>query len=418
MNPQIDELDNGLRVVTDRVDTVESVSLGVWVGVGNRHETAEQNGIAHLFEHMVFKGTERRSATAIAEEIDAVGGYLNAYTGRENTAFYAKVLKDDAALAIDIIADIVQRATLDDEELARERSVVLQEIGQAQDTPDDVIFDLFQATAFPDQPLGRPVLGEPDIVRGLTRTALRDYMSAHYGGQRMVLAASGQLEHDVIVELAERAFGQMPPIAPAAPAVARYGGGDFRRTRPLEQLHLCLGFEGVGYHDEDFYAVAVLSTLLGGGMSSRLFQEVRERRGLAYSVYSFTQSYMDGGLFGIYAGTGEAETPELIGVLCDELATVAETARDEEVERARTQIRAQTLMGLESTTTRCEHLGQHLLIYGRPVSMEEVVAKLNAVDTAMLRRVAARILRRRPTIAALGPAGRLAPYDAIARRLA
>jgi predicted Zn-dependent peptidase len=418
MTPRITALDTGLRVVTDRVETVESVSLGVWVGVGNRHEPAEQSGIAHLFEHMVFKGTERRSAAAIAEEIDAVGGYLNAYTSRESTAFYAKVLKDDVGLAVDIIADIVQRAALDEEELARERAVVLQEIGQAFDTPDDVIFDHFQATAFPDQPLGRPVLGEPEIVRNLSRGALRDYMTAHYGGPRMVLAASGNLEHEAIVELAARAFRDLPPLAGEAPPAARYDGGDFRRARPLEQLHLCLGFEGVGYHDEDFYAVAVLSTLLGGGMSSRLFQEVRERRGLAYAVYSFTQSYMDGGLFGVYAGTGEAETAELVAVLCDELARVAEDAGDEEVDRARTQIRAQTLMGLESTATRCEHLGQHMLIYGRPVPMEEVVARLEAVDAAALRRVAGRILRRRPTVAALGPTGGLAPYEEIAGRLA
>jgi predicted Zn-dependent peptidase len=418
MNPRITTLDTGLRVVTDCVDTVESISLGVWVGVGNRHEPAEQNGIAHLFEHMAFKGTERRSAAAIAEEIDAVGGYLNAYTSRETTAFYAKVLKDDAALAIDIIADIVQRATLDEQELARERAVVLQEIGQALDTPDDVIFDFFQAEAFPDQPLGRPVLGAPEIVRSLSRGALRDYVAAHYGGPRMVLAASGHLDHDAVVDLADKAFRDLAPAAAVEAPGARYGGGDFRQARDLEQVHLCLGFEGVGYHDEDFYAAAVLSTLLGGGMSSRLFQEIRERRGLVYSIYSFSQSYMDGGLFGVYAGTGEAETAELVAVLCDELARVAHDAGDEEVERARTQIRAQTLMGLESTTTRCEHLGQHLLVYGRPVPMEEVVAKLAAVDTAALRRVAGRILQRRPTVAALGPIDGLAPYDEIAGRLA
>ncbi len=417
MTARISTLGNGLRVVTDRVDTVESASLGIWVGFGTRNEPAEVNGIAHLLEHMAFKGTKRRSALAIAEEIEAVGGHLNAYTSRENTAYYARVLKDDVPLAIDILADILQHSTLDPEELARERAVILQEIGQAQDTPDDIIFDLFQATAYPDQPLGRPVLGSADIVRHLSRDALIECLSHHYGGPRMVLAASGNIEHEALVGMAEQSFGSLPAARPNHPVPARYRGGDYREKRDLEQLHLTLGFEGVGYHDPDFYAASVLSTLLGGGMSSRLFQEIREKRGLVYSIYSFTSFYEDGGMLGVYAGTGEDEITELIPVLCDEIARVGEDVRSAEIDRARAQIKANLLMGLESTMARCEHLGHHMLIYGRPVPVAEVIERLDQVDAAMVGRVARRLFATAPTLAALGPTDALEPYDRIRRRL-
>ena len=417
MTIRVTTLPNGLRVATDTMPDVQSVSLGCWVGVGTRNEQASVNGVAHLVEHMLFKGTERRSAFRISEEIENVGGQLNAYTTREQTAYYAKVLHEDAGLALDLIADMLQHSTLDEEELARERTVVLQEIGQAADTPDDIIFDHFQATAYPGQALGWPVLGTEEIVGALSRSALVDYIDGHYGAPGIVLSAAGRLDHDQIVDMALKAFGGLSNRPVPESENAAYTGGDFREARDLEQMHLVLGFDGVGVHDPDYYAHSVLSTLLGGGMSSRLFQEVREKRGLVYSIYTFAGAYRDGGLFGVYAGTGEDEVTELIPVVCDELIKVTEDVTEDEVARAAAQLRAGTLMALESTMSRCEQLGQQLLVYGRPVPIEEIVQKIGAVDRDAVIRVARRLRASRPTVAALGPISRLEEYDRIAARL-
>ncbi|PWC33627.1 pitrilysin family protein [Azospirillum sp. TSO35-2] len=415
---RVTTLPNGLRVATDTMPDVQSVSLGCWVGVGTRNEAASVNGVAHLVEHMLFKGTSRRSAFRISEEIENVGGQLNAYTTREQTAYYAKVLHEDSALALDLLADMLQHSLLDADELVRERTVVLQEIGQSADTPDDIIFDHFQATAYPSQALGRPVLGSAEIVGALPREALVDYIGGHYGAPGMVLSAAGRIEHDRLVDLALKAFGNLPSHAPPKPEAARYAGGDFREDRDLEQMHLVLGFDGVGVHDPDFYAHSVLSTLLGGGMSSRLFQEVREKRGLVYSIYTFTGGYHDGGLFGVYAGTGEDEVAELVPVVCDEIAKVGADVTEDEVARARAQLKAGTLMALESTMSRCEQLGQQMLIYDRPIPVEEIVSKIDAVDRSSVIKAASRLRASAPTVAALGPIARLESYDRIAERLA
>jgi predicted Zn-dependent peptidase len=415
---RVTTLPNGLRVATDTMPDVQSVSLGCWVGVGTRNEAASVNGVAHLVEHMLFKGTRRRSAFRISEEIENVGGQLNAYTTREQTAYYAKVLHEDAPLALDILSDMIQHSTLDAEELVRERTVVLQEIGQSADTPDDIIFDHFQSTAYPGQAIGRPVLGSAEIVGALPREALVDYIAGHYGAPGMVLSAAGRIEHDRMVDLAFKAFGDLPSGAPPKPEPAGYTGGDFREDRDLEQMHLVLGFDGVGVHDPDFYAHSVLSTLLGGGMSSRLFQEVREKRGLVYSIYTFTGGYHDGGLFGVYAGTGEDEVAELVPVVCDEIAKVGADVTEDEVARARAQLKAGTLMALESTMSRCEQLGQQMLIYDRPVPVEEIVAKIDGVDRDAVVKAASRLRASRPTVAALGPIAKLESYDRIAERLA
>lgn len=415
---KVTTLSNGLRVATDTMPDVQTVSLGCWVGVGTRNEPAPVNGVAHLVEHMLFKGTERRSAFRISEEIENVGGQLNAYTTREHTAYYAKVLHEDTPLALDIIADMLQHSVIDPEELGRERTVVLQEIGQAADTPDDVIFDHFQATAYPDQSLGRPVLGSEEIVATLPRDALLDYMRQNYAGSSTVLSAAGRVDHDRFVALAEQAFSALPVRAEPAVEPAAYRGGDFREERDLEQLHLVLGFDGVGIHDPDFYAHSVLSTLLGGGMSSRLFQEVREKRGLVYSIYSFTGGYHDGGLFGIYAGTGADEVAELLPIVCEEIVKVGKDVTEDEVARARAQMKAGTLMALESSMSRCEQLGQQLLVYGRPVSVDEMVQRINAVDCDAVMRVARRLRACMPTVTALGPVSGLEDYRRITARLA
>ena len=419
MSVRIATLASGLRVVSDPVDHLETASLGLWVDVGARCETEETNGLSHLLEHMAFKGTERRSARAIAEEIEAVGGHLNAYTSREITAYYAKVMKEDVPLALDLLADILQHSTFDADELERERAVVIQEIAQVHDTPDDLVFDRFQETAYPDQPLGRSILGPPERVRGYSRDALAAYMGAHYRAPRMVLVGSGRIDHEALVASAEAAFTALPDGPAPASEAAVYGGGDCRMTRELEQAHLVLGFDGIAYDDPDFYTLQVLSTLLGGGMSSRLFQEVREKRGLAYSVFTFSSSYADGGIFGVYAGAGEAELGELVPVMAGELVKACEAVGEDEVARARAQLKAGLLMSLESTQARAERLGRHMLLFGRPLPIAEMIERVDAIDADAVRRTAARILRGgRPTVAALGPVAGLESHDAITARFA
>ena len=417
MSIQLTTLSNGFRVVSGRMDAVETVSVGVWVDVGTRHETKAVNGVAHLLEHMAFKGTKRRSAAAIAEEIEAVGGHLNAYTSREHTAYYAKVLKEDVALAVDILADILQNSSFDPAELDRERTVILQEIGQANDTPDDIIFDLFQEQAYPDQPMGRPVLGRPEIIESISRDSVAAYLHDNYAADRMVLAAAGHVDHDKLVGLAERLFSGIKPTAEVGTEAARYVGGELREIRDLEQVHLLLGFPGIPYLDPDHYAASVLSTALGGGMSSRLFQEIREKRGLVYSIYSFAHGYRDGGLFGVYAGTGEEEVAELIPTLCDELAKIADGLDESELKRARAQLKAGMLMALESTSARCEQLAQHLLAYDELLDVKEVVARVEAVDNVAVKRVAGGLLSGKPTFTALGPIEQIESFDSIAARL-
>jgi len=418
MTTQLATLANGLRVATDRIDTVDTVSLGIWVDVGTRHEQADINGVAHFLEHMAFKGTDRRNALGIAEEIEAVGGHLNAYTSRESTAYYAKVLKEDVPLALDILSDILQNSTFQPEEIERERAVILQEIGQANDTPDDIVFDHFQECAYPDQAMGRPVLGSPEIIRKIERETVIGYLHKHYGARRMVLAAAGHLDHDRFVGLADSLLGGLPAERPATTEPAYYAGGDRREQRDLEQLHLVLGFPGVVLGDPDYYAASVLSTAFGGGMSSRLFQEIREKRGLVYTIHSFVHGYRDGGLFGIYAGTGEAEAAELVPAMCNEVVRLEDGLTPVELNRAKTQMKAGLLMSLESSSARCEQLAQHLLIHGTPFDPLEIVGRIEMVDDAAIRRVVARWRSAPPTLAALGPLSALEEFDRVRDRFA
>jgi predicted Zn-dependent peptidase len=415
---QLTRLPSGLTVVTERMERVETVSFGAYVAAGSRNERPEENGVSHFLEHMAFKGTERRTAAEIAEEIEAVGGHINAYTAREQTAYYVKVLKEDTALAADIIGDILTHSTFEPEELERERGVILQEIGQANDTPDDIIFDHFQEAAFPAQPLGRPVLGTEDGIRSMPRTMLTGYMKRHYAHSNLVVAAAGKLEHEAVVELVKQHFADLPAEPPPPKADARYRGGEFREARDLDQVHIVLGFPSIGFGDPDYYPTLLLSTLLGGGMSSRLFQEVREKRGLVYSIYSFTAPYQDGGLFGIYAGTGESEAEELMPVTLEELRKAQSEVTEAELSRARAQVKASVLMSLESTGSRCEQLARQLQVFGRVIPTAETVARINAVTPEDVQRAAARHFRAMPTLAAIGPAGRVPALSSIAERLA
>jgi len=401
------------------VDTVETVTLGVWVNVGSRNEDEEVSGVSHFLEHMAFKGTARRTALDIAVEIENVGGQLNAYTSRDTTVYYATVLKENVDLAVDIIADILIHSKLDEEELNRERAVILQEISQVRDTPDDIVFDHFQQAAYPDQPLGRPVLGSADNVRHMSRESLLSYVNAEYGADRMILSAAGNIEHNYLVDLANKTLTNLKRHSGKKVGTGIYRGGDFREFKTLEQLHLVIGFEGAGYLDDQYYPLGVLSTALGGGMSSRFFQEVREKRGLAYSVYTFTSPYDDGGLFGIYAGTSEEQSAELVEVVCDELRRVADQPlHKDEIARAKTQIKAGVLMSLENTASRAERISRQLLIYGHVITADEMSKKIDQVTEEEIRAVAEGLLKSTPTLSSVGPVKSLPSYEKIKQGLA
>lgn len=419
MSVRVTTLPNGPTVVSERMREVETVSIGVWIGAGAARENPRVNGAAHFLEHMLFKGTARRSALDIAAQIEAVGGHLNAFTGRDVTAYYARLLKDDLTLGLDVLADMVLAPALEPGELERERGVILQEIGQAHDTPDDVVFDEWQEAAFPDQAIGRPILGRPETVARLARQDLLAFHAAHYGAGRMVISAAGNLDHDRLVDLADRLFRAIRPAATAPVETPRYVGGQRHQARDLEQVHMVLGFPAPSLGDDAGNAAAgVLSTALGGGMSSRLFQELREKRGLVYSVYSFTQAQADCGLFGVYAGTGTRDADELVPVLCEELLRATDGLEAAEFARAKAQLKASLLMGLESCAARMEQMGQHMLLYGRPRAPDEIVGLIDAVTPDAVARLAKDMLAAPPSVAAIGPGGALKPLERIPDRLA
>ncbi len=403
-NVQTSILANGMTVVTDRMAHLESAALGVWVKAGSRDEETDEHGLAHLLEHMAFKGTKNRTARDIAVQIENVGGDVNAATSAETTSFYARVLKDDVPLAIDILSDILNNSLFEEEELAREQHVILQEIGASLDSPDDVAFDSFQSVAFADQALGRPILGTPETVSAFKPNHIRTYLSDHYHGPNMVLAASGNVDHDEIVRLAESRFSSFGDTPVRPPETCVYTGGDIRIAKPLMEAQILLGFEGRAYQARDFYASQVLSTLLGGGMSSRLFQEVREKRGLCYSIYAFHSAYSDTGLFGIHAATEKADIAELIPVMLGQLKQAANDLQSEELDRARAQIRSSLMMSMESPASRAGQVAKQILLFGRPVSNEELLDRLAALNIERLKDLSNRLFTEStPTIAAVGP---------------
>ena len=382
MSVQLTTLPNGFRIVTEPMAGLESAAIGLWIEAGARHESDTQNGIAHFLEHMAFKGTARRSALQIAEEIEDVGGYINAYTSREMTAFYARVLRADVGLALDVLADIVLNPAFDAREIEVERGVILQEIGQALDTPDDVIFDWLQEAAYPAQAIGRSILGPSDAVSRFNAADLRRFVGAHYGPGQMILASSGAVDHDVLVRLAEPLFGHLAPKPRLITEPARFMSGERRELRDLEQAHFALAIEAPDYRAPDFYASQVFSGALGGGMSSRLFQRLREDRGLCYTVFAQSGAYADTGMITIYAGTGADEIGELSRLTMDEIRRAADGLTDAEIARARAQMKAGLLMGLESPSSRAERLAKLLSIWGRVPDLSETIARIDAVTRA------------------------------------
>ncbi|MBT5766353.1 MAG: insulinase family protein [Kordiimonadaceae bacterium] len=407
-------LNNGLRVVSDEMSNVETVTVGAWVDVGSRFETADENGLSHMLEHMAFKGTKRRTALDIAEEIENVGGYLNAYTSREHTTYYARLLKEDLELGVDMLGDILQHSTFIADELERERGVIIQEIGQAEDTPDDIVFDLMQSAAYPDQPMGRPILGTTELVNAYSRSDLMHYMSNHYKASTMAVVAAGNFDHDKFVNMVETHFSSFELKRDEAKIKTIYHGGETRIERDLEQVNLLFGFDGIQFDDPDYYTSQIMSMIFGGGMSSRLFQEVREKRGLVYSIYSYMGSYVDGGTFGIHAGTGPDQVSDLIPVVGEELRKMTVKVTEQELNRAKAQMKAGILMSLENTTSRMEQLGRQQMIFGRHISRDEVIDKINEIDTQSVTNCAARILNgSKLSLGAIGPLNSLYGYDKI-----
>jgi predicted Zn-dependent peptidase len=418
MSVELTRLASGLTVVTDAMPHLETASLGVWVGAGGRDERPDEHGISHLLEHMAFKGTSRRNARQIAESIEAVGGDLNAGTSAETTAYYARVLRADVPLALDVLADILADPAFDEAELKREQNVIVQEIGAADDAPDDVVFEHLQDTAFPNQPLGRSILGTAETLRSFDPAKLRSYLTRNYRAPGMIVAAAGAVDHANVVELVERHFASFAGPPAPLPAPAHFGGGTRIEARDLEQVHVALALHGLPVRDPQLYSLQVFTNILGGGMSSRLFQEVREKRGLCYTVYAFHMPYGDTGMFGLYAGTDQADAAELMKVVVDQINEATGNIEEKEIARAKAQMKAGLLMALESSGARAEQLARQILAFGRPIPLDEVVAKIDAVSVESARAAGAALISRgRLAISALGPGGGLASAAAIAESL-
>lgn len=419
ITPHLTTLANGLRIVTRDMPGLHSATIGIWVNAGGRDERAEQNGIAHFLEHMAFKGTARRSALEIAETIEDVGGYINAYTSRDGTAYYARVLREDVALALDVISDIVLNPAFDPREIEVERGVILQEIGQALDTPDDVIFDWLQEAAYPGQPMGRTILGPAERVGAFGRADLAGFVAEHYGPGQLILSAAGAVDHDAIVAQAEVAFGHLPARAQPPRQPALWQPGEVRRPKNLEQAHFAFALEGPAYRAPDFFAAQLWSSALGGGMSSRLFQKLREERGLCYSIFAQAGFFDDTGMLTVYAGTSGEQIAELATVTVDEIRRSADGLTGPEIDRAKAQLRAGLLMSLESPSAQAERLARSLAIWGRVPPAEEVAARIDAVTAEEIRDHAIRMVgQAAPALALYGPIKGAPDRDTLARRLA
>ena len=418
MTINVTTLSNGLRVVSHHMPHLETISLGVWVAAGARHESEHEHGISHLLEHMAFKGTRRRTARQIAEEIEQVGGELNAATSLEMTAYYARVLKGDEAIALEILADILQNSTFSEEELEREREVILQEIASIQDSPDEIAYDLVQDAAYPGQAVGRPIIGTRESVSRLTPADLRTFLRTRYLAPSMVISAAGAIDHNNLVRHAEALFGGLNGGDSHNGAAAQYVGGRRTSRKVFEQSHLLIGFESPSYRDEEFYAAQVFSGLFGGGMSSRLFQAARENRGLCYAIYSTAWGMADSGMFDIHAATGPEQMGELIDVIGAELFNLASSPPTAaEVSRAKAQLKAALLTSFESSSARAEQMARQLLFFDRLLPASELVERIEEVTPERIRAVAERVARSAPpSIAVVGAGRRSSDYAIRAER--
>ncbi len=417
MSVRLTTLPSGLRVVSDANLGLRTAALGVFADAGSRNERADEHGLSHLLEHMAFKGTTKRNAREIAETIENVGGDLNAETGVEQTGYFAHILREDVGLALDLLADIYVDSRFDPEELAREKNVIVQEIGAVEDTPDDLVFDHLGAAAFADQAVGRAILGTAETVQSFGRDAIGAYLSRNYRAGATVVAAAGAVDHDELCERAEAALkglgaGDVPAFAPG-----RYTGGERLTKKALEQTHLTIAFEGRALTADDHDAAQVFSAAVGGGMSSPLFQEVREKRGLAYAIHTFHWAFADCGLFGVYAGCAGGDVAELTAAALDTLADAAERIDEAAVARARAQMKVGALSVLEQPGSRAQQLARQVFSYGRTLTLEEIVARIEGVDVAAARAAGRAMLASAPTIAAIGRVSRVFGAEKVARRL-
>ena len=411
-------LPNGFTVATEFMPNFKTATLGVWIMAGARHETQGQNGIAHFLEHMAFKGTKKRSSFQIAEAIENVGGYINAYTSREITNYYCRILSDDVPLALDVISDIIQNSSIESSEVDIERNVILQEIGQTNDTPDDIIFDWLQATAYPNQPYGRAILGPADNVKGFSREDLINFTKEHYTPNRMILCAAGDVDHEALVKLCEKYFSKLSYAKGDDIVPGTFFGGEKRVQKELEQAHFALSFKSASIKDPDIFTSQIFAVAMGGGMSSKLFQEIREKRGLCYSIFSSIDAGTDTGAFTIYAGTSEEKLGELSNVVIDELRNSVDSLSQKDLDKARAQIKAGMLMGLESTSNRCERLARTLSVWGRVIPIAETVEKINQVSVIDLKEFAQRIfVDPKSALALYGPIKNAPMLDELENRL-
>ncbi len=417
MSVEISRLSNGLHVITHTMAHLESVALGIWVKAGARDERPEENGVAHFLEHMAFKGTARRTAKGIAEEIENVGGEINAATGMETTTYYARTLKADWPMAMDILADIFSGSTLDETEMERERDVILQEIAASKDQPDDLVFDLAQSASYGYHPLGRSILGTTELVQTMTREQMLGWRTRNYWASRMVVCATGNVDHKEFAKAAEKHFGHIatghapqrhPPV---------FTGTAQTEQKPLDQTHIVLSFPAPNYRDPRIYQLQVLASILGGGMSSRLFQEVREKRGLCYSVFAFGTTYEDTGQLGVYAATSPDHTPNLMEVTSNVMMSMVDEISEKEIERAKAQLKASLVMNLESASSRADQIARQFLAFGEIPEMATLIKKIEAVTSEQVRKLAQEIFSSaKPSLSAVGQLSALESHATLAAR--
>ncbi len=418
MQSNITTLKNGLRVLSIERPETGTVAVGVWVNTGSAYERVDINGISHFVEHMVFKGTQKRTALQISEDIENVGGSSNAYTSRETTAFYARMLKDDLELAVDVIADMMMAPTFSESELIKEKDVVVQEIKQTFDDPGDILFDYFHETAFANQALGRSILGPEETVRSFTAQKLHDYMKHNYAAENMVVVAVGNLKHDEFVKMVENRMSGLQTKTSFVKDKQIYTGGSFIKKRDMEQTQVVLGFKGVDCYDDDRFSIMVLSSILGGGMSSRLFQEIREKRGLVYSVYSFINKFTETGMFGIYAGLNKEELVQYVPVVADELKKVVhDYVSEKELSKVKSQVKAGIFMALESSSAMCENIARQQLIHNRFVSAQEIIDKVDAISLQDVQDIARKVFSSKLTYVLLGNMENYPSYDEVEKYL-
>ncbi|CEI84933.1 insulinase family protein [Ehrlichia minasensis] len=415
MSPSITQFRNNFTIITDTMPHVESVSINIWINVGSRYENTNITGISHFLEHMAFKGTKTRTALDIAQTFDDIGGNFNAHTDREHTVYHVKTLKRDIKIAIEVLADIILNSQFPQEEIDREKGVVLQEIYQTNDSPTSIIFDKYIEAAYPNQIFGKSILGTPESVTNLSKEDLQTYMSEYYHAGNMLLSVAGNITHEEVIDLVSQYFSKMKKSAPKTAAPSVYYSGEYREIRNLEQVHLVIGFPSVSYKDDQFYTVQILDSILGNGMSSRLFQKIREQLGLVYTISSFNSSYSDNGIFSIYAATDKNNLIQLLTTIASEVKNITINLEENEITRAKGKLISEILMSRESTTARAESLGYYYSHYNRYILKEELIKKISAITLIDLQNCIHNLLgsNNKITLAAIGQIENLPSYSDI-----